>query len=189
MNGYRADPKRTDDGASESPARRRCPHERLRRNTTSREAGFLTVDMRAQAVPPMVMAPTTANASRHHSEGTQIWANARVTSRHVGGCRLARNDRGAAGSELRPPPSRIPGTGCGSVWKKALTELSACVPFAPRVHQNQLADPERALVDLDHVLCNTSPRAVPLTLSGRLLSDFEEREISRGLACPLMSFA
>lgn len=37
-NGYRADPKRTDDGASESPARGRCPHGRLRwdrRNTTS----------------------------------------------------------------------------------------------------------------------------------------------------------
>jgi len=35
---YRADPKRTDDGASESPARGRCPHGRLRwdrRNTTS----------------------------------------------------------------------------------------------------------------------------------------------------------
>jgi hypothetical protein len=80
---YRADPKRTDDGASESPARGRCPHGRLRwdrRNTTSRGAGFLTVNMRAQAAPPTVMAPTTANASRHHSEGTPIWANARVTS-------------------------------------------------------------------------------------------------------------
>jgi hypothetical protein len=35
---YRADPKRTDDGASESPARGRCPHGRLRwdrRNTRS----------------------------------------------------------------------------------------------------------------------------------------------------------
>ena len=82
-NGYRADRKRTDDGASESPARARCPHGRLRwdrRSTTSRGAGFLTIDMRAQAVPPTVMAPTTANASRHHSEGTPIWANARVTS-------------------------------------------------------------------------------------------------------------
>ncbi len=82
-NGYRADPKRTDDGASESPARGRCPHGRLRwdrRNTTSREAGFPIIDMRAQAVPPTVMAPTTANASRHHSEGTPIWANARVAS-------------------------------------------------------------------------------------------------------------
>jgi hypothetical protein len=39
---YRADPKRTDDGASESPARGRCPHGRLRwdrRNTTLR-SGF-----------------------------------------------------------------------------------------------------------------------------------------------------
>jgi hypothetical protein len=46
-NSYRADPKRTDDGASESPARGRCPHGRLRwdrRNTTSREAGFPTID-------------------------------------------------------------------------------------------------------------------------------------------------
>ena len=36
---YRADPKRTDDGASESPARGRCPHGLLRwgrRNATSR---------------------------------------------------------------------------------------------------------------------------------------------------------
>ena len=31
--------------------------------------------------------------------------------RHVGGCWLARNDRRAAGGELRPPPSRIPGRG------------------------------------------------------------------------------
>ena len=80
-NSYRADPKRTDDGASESSARGRCPHGRLRwdrRNITSREAGFLTIDMRAQAVPPTVMAPTTAKAARHHSEGAPMWANARV---------------------------------------------------------------------------------------------------------------
>jgi len=42
--------------------------------------GFFTIDMLAQAVPPTVIAPMTANASRHHSEGTPIWANARVTS-------------------------------------------------------------------------------------------------------------
>jgi hypothetical protein len=46
-NGYRTDPKRTDDGASKSPARGRCPHGRLRwdrRNTTSREVGFPSID-------------------------------------------------------------------------------------------------------------------------------------------------
>lgn len=59
-SAYPADPKRTDDGASESPARGRCPHRGLRwgrRNTTSRKAGFPTIDMRAQAVPPTTMAP------------------------------------------------------------------------------------------------------------------------------------
>ena len=40
-NGYRADPKRTDDGASESPARGRCPHGRPRwdRRNTSSQSG------------------------------------------------------------------------------------------------------------------------------------------------------
>src|SRR6266702_915470 len=41
-NGYRTDPKRTDDGASESPARGRWPHGRLRwdrRNTLLEKRG------------------------------------------------------------------------------------------------------------------------------------------------------
>jgi hypothetical protein len=38
---YPADPKRTDDGALESPARGRCPHGRLRwdRRNTSSQSG------------------------------------------------------------------------------------------------------------------------------------------------------
>src|SRR3981081_350047 len=82
-NGYRADPKRTDDGASESPARGRCPHGRLRwdrRNTTTSQSGVAhyrharpggTADSDGTDDGERLAPPFRGNA---------VWANARVVS-------------------------------------------------------------------------------------------------------------
>ena len=72
-NGYRADP----NGASESPARDRCGHGRLRwdrRNTTSRQRGSSLSTCAPRRCPDGDGAERRRTTSRHHSEGTPMWA-------------------------------------------------------------------------------------------------------------------